>query len=173
MKLLKRNPEKSMTAWYFLLAVLMLYAVMLIINREKTFMALTFSLNIFKNILFVLIVIIAIMALTNKYISPKKVATHLGKSSGVKRWFIAILGGIISTGPVYMWYPLLRDLKDKGVNYGFIACFLYNRAVKIPLLPMLILYFGMSFTLVLTVVMILASILQGIIIEKIEEARLL
>ncbi len=93
---------------------------------------------------------------------------HLSKSSGMKRWFIAILGGLISTGPIYMWFPMLREMKDNGVSYGFIACFLYNRAVKPPLIPVMIFYFGLKFTLVLGFVMIFMSIIQGILFEKME-----
>lgn len=102
------------------------------------------------------------------FVSPENVRKYLGKSAGLKRWLIAVAGGIISTGPIYMWYPMLRQLRKKGVKYGFIATFLYNRAVKPPLIPMIILYFGLKYTVVLTIVMIIISIVQGIIFEKIE-----
>ena len=90
---------------------------------------------------------------------------YLGKK---RKWLFAILGGIISTGPIYMWYAMLRELKEKGVGYGFIATFLYNRAIKPPLIPVIIYYFGLKFTIVLTGVMIIFSVLQGMIIEKLE-----
>ncbi len=66
-----------------------------------------------------------------------------------------------------MWYPLLSDLKDKGLNYGLISCFLYNRAIKIPLIPLAIIYFGFKYIFILTIVMIFISIIQGILIDKI------
>lgn len=91
----------------------------------------------------------------------------MGKEKGVKGWLIAIGGGILSTGSIYMWYPLLKDLKEKGVRYGFISVFLYNRAIKIPLIPIIITYFGVKFVVVLTLVMVFVSIIQGLIIEKI------
>ena len=105
----------------------------------------------------------------NYYITPKAVNKYLGKTSGLKRWVIAIIGGIISTGPIYMWYPMLKELKKKGVNYGFISTFLYNRAIKPPVIPMIIFYFGLSFTIILTIVMIIMSVIQGLIFEKLEE----
>ena len=72
----------------------------------------------------------------------------------------------MSSGPIYMWYPLLSDLKKKGLNSGFIACFLYNRSIKIAILPMAILYFGWKYVLVLSVVMILMSVAQALLINK-------
>jgi hypothetical protein len=70
-----------------------------------------------------------------------------------------------------MWYPLLADLKNKGLNDGLIACFLYNRAIKIPLLPLAIIYFSWQYILVLTIVMVLASVTQGILLNKIIEVK--
>ena len=82
-----------------------------------------------------------------------------------------IIGGILSSGPIYMWYPLLADLKHKGLSYGLIACFLYNRAIKIPLLPLAIIYFSWRYLFILTFVMIFMSILQGLIINKLMEVK--
>ena len=65
-----------------------------------------------------------------------------------------------------MWYPLMYDLQSKGVKDRFIATFLYNRGIKLQWLPMLVLYFGLKYSLVVLFVMILLSIPQGIITEK-------
>ena len=65
-----------------------------------------------------------------------------------------------------MWYPLLADLKSKGLNSGLIACFLYNRAIKIPFLPLMIFYFSLKYVLILTVVMVFMSVIQALIINK-------
>jgi uncharacterized membrane protein YraQ (UPF0718 family) len=160
--------ENSHAGLYFLAVVVILYAVAWVFNPGAVMPALQFAWNIIVNIIPVFVLIFAIMAAFNYFVSPKAISRYIGKTSGVKRWIIAIIGGIVSTGPIYMWYPLLKDLKKKGVGYGFIAAFLYNRAVKIPLMPMLIFYFGLTFTAILTVVMIVFSVIQGIIFEKLE-----
>jgi hypothetical protein len=51
---------------------------------------------------------------------------------------------------------------------GLIGVFLYNRAIKIPLLPLLIYYFGTAFTILLLMWMIIASLVEGKIIEIID-----
>jgi hypothetical protein len=45
-------------------------------------------------------------------------------------------------GPIYAWYPLLKELREKGAANSLIAIFLGNRAVKPFLLPIMISYFG-------------------------------
>lgn len=64
-----------------------------------------------------------------------------------------------------MWYPLLADLREKGMREGYIATFLYNRAVKVPMLPLMIFYFGLPFTLALSLWMIVLSVIQGVCIN--------
>ena len=161
--------EQSYSGVYFLLSVLALYTLVGIFRIESLIPSLIFSLSIFKNIIPVLVLIFALMAAVNYYISPESISKHIGKSSGYKKWIFAILGGIISTGPIYMWYPMLKELKKQGVGYGFIATFLYNRAIKLPLLPIMLLYFSVQYIIVLTLVMIIASLIIGLIFEKIED----
>ena len=86
--------------------------------------------------------------------------------SSFKKWVMSIVFGIISVGPLYIWYPLMKDLKEKGVEDKFIATFLYNRGIKLQWAPMLILYFGWTYTIVLLFVMTIFSVPQGIITQK-------
>lgn len=163
-----KKSEKSYLGWYFLLIVIVLYVIIGLLKIEALLPSLRFSFKIIKNIVPVFGVIFALMVAFNLFVSPYSVRKYLGKSSGFRRWLIAIGGGIVSTGPIYMWYPLLKELKKQGVQYGFIATFLYNRAIKPPLIPMMVVYFGLKYTAVLTMVMITTSVIQGIIFEKVE-----
>ncbi len=161
--------EQSYSGVYFLLSVFALYTLVGIFRIESVFPSLIFSLTIFKNVIPVLALIFAIMTAVNYYVSPESISRHIGKSSGYKKWVFAIIGGIISTGPIYMWYPMLKELKKQGVGYGFIATFIYNRAIKLPLLPIMLLYFSVQYIVILTLVMIIASLIIGLIFEKIED----
>jgi uncharacterized membrane protein YraQ (UPF0718 family) len=60
---------------------------------------------------------------------------------------------------------MLGDLRKQGMKNGLIAAFLYARAIKIPLLPLMAYYFGITFVIILTIYMILASVIEGKIIE--------
>lgn len=159
--------KTSKTGWYFLGIVIVIYIITAIIKPSFLMPALDFFLKIIIKILPIFILIFAIMFIINYFITPKWLVKHLGKDGGIKTWLIAVISGIISTGPIYMWYPLLAELKEHGVRQGFLATFLYARAVKPALIPLMILYFGLMFTIVLTIVMIIFSVIQGIVLEKI------
>jgi len=160
--------NKKINAWAFLAVVIAIYTIAGIFRSDAIMPSIRFSFNLIIKILPVFILVFAFMAGFEYFISEEKIKKHLDASSGTKRWIIAIGAGILSSGPIYMWYPLLGTLKKKGVGFGLIATFIYSRAIKLPLLPIMIYYFGIKYTIVLTVVLIVMSIVQGKIIEKIK-----
>jgi uncharacterized membrane protein YraQ (UPF0718 family) len=86
-------------------------------------------------------------------------------------WFWALAAGIISHGPMYAWYPMLEDLRGHGMRDGLIVVFFASRTIKIPLLPMMVDYFGWPFTLVLSCYILVGSLLQGWLLEFFERSR--
>ena len=162
-----KNISKS---WYFLIIILIAYIFLLILNKALFNSAISFFGKILLEIIPTIILIFILTFLSNYFVNPEFIMKHLGRK-GIKKWFYVIIGGILSSGPIYMWYPLLANLKEKGLSYGLIACFLYNRAIKIPLLPLAIFYFNWKLIIVLTFVMTFMSIIQGILINKAMEIK--
>ena len=155
-----------MKSIYFLASVLATYLVSVFFDSNIALASLEFSGNLLLKILPVLLLVFVVMFVFNFFVTPELITKNLTKSSGARRWVIAIGGGIISTGPIYLWYPLLRELKKSGVSDGFVAAFLYSRAIKPFLFPVMIFYFGWEYALVLTFVMILMSLGEGVIIDR-------
>ena len=153
---------------YFLAVVGFLYLMLFIFEPAKTAEALKASGALLISILPVLLLVIFFMGIMNYLLNPKQVKRHVGEGSGLKGWTLAISTGILSHGPIYVWYPLLRDLQRHGMRNGLIATFLYNRGIKLPWLPVMIYYFGLAFVLVLLVAMIIASIAEGKLIDMLE-----
>ena len=73
--------------------------------------------------------------------------------------------GIISMGPIYAWYPLLKEMRKKGATNSLIAVFLGNRAVKPFLLPIMISYFGWVYVALLTLFTISGSLAVGYLVN--------
>ena len=167
MKLIKKN-KNLYYGFSFLGVVLVLYATLFFFDSRNIYRSLYASLQIIIQILPVLILVILLLGISNYFLKPKIVSKHLGVGSGIKGWLLAVSIGILSHGPIYVWYPLLKYLHKQGMRTGLVAVFLYNRAIKIPLLPIMIFYFGISFVVIVAIYMIIASVLEGIIIEIIE-----
>ncbi|MDY0189217.1 MAG: hypothetical protein RBR22_00630 [Desulfuromonas sp.] len=121
---------------------------------------------IFRNVVPIIAVVITFSAIINSLLPPHIMVKHLGKNSGGRGWAIALCAGVISHGPMYIWYPMIEDLRQHGVRDALLVAFFYSRAIKLPLLPLMIDYFGWGFTAILTIYILIAAVLQGWLMEK-------
>jgi uncharacterized membrane protein YraQ (UPF0718 family) len=153
-------------SWFFVAIVILIYAVIACVDFSLFLESVILFSNLIIKIIPIFIIIYILMVITHYFITPAFVTKHFSES-GMRKWIFVIIGGILSTGPIYMWYPLLADLRKRGIQYGYIATFLYSRAIKIPLLPVILFYFSAKYVVVLTAIMIVMSVLQGIAINRI------
>jgi len=149
----------------FLGIVAGIYCIVAIVDTGIAIRALGAFIDILRQIIPVLLLVFVLMFLVNLFIKPKAIAKHLGSESGLSGWVIAIIAGIIATGPVYVWYSMLADFREKGMRTALAGVFLYMRSVKLPFIPVMMYYFGSLYTAVLTVYLILFSVLVGLVCE--------
>jgi len=154
------------TGRYALLGTGLCYLVVFALDPGRGQAAVGKSLDILGRIAPVLVLVTVLVGVSKYLLSPAAVARHVGTESGARGFLVAAVGGIASHGPVYAWYTLLRDLQGAGMRNGLIAVFLYNRAIKLPLLPLLLVYFGLRYAVVLLLIMTLFSILQGLLVDR-------
>ena len=145
----------------FPIIILVGYGTIFFIKPDKAVLAVESSAKIFLNMLAPLGMVLILLLILNLFIKPKHVANFFGKGSGLKGILFSVSAGIISTGPIYAWYPLLKDIKEKGAGNSSISIFLYNRSIKPFLLPIMAAYFNWLFGLILTILTVLASIAVG------------
>jgi uncharacterized membrane protein YraQ (UPF0718 family) len=157
---------RGLGGWLFLAVVVSAYGLMGLTDPESTTQALTFFLRVMWQVLPVLGLVFILLFITNLFLDPKWIKRYLGKGAGLKGWVAAVFGGILSIGPIYVWYAVLSELHAKGMRTALIATFLYSRAVKLPLLPLMVHYFGVTYTLVLCVYLVLFAGINGILVEK-------
>ncbi|WP_345976324.1 permease [Sulfurimonas sp. HSL3-7] len=166
MKKEQRSKPANLSGWILLGVTIILYGVTAFLDASTARAALGKSLGVLKMIAPILLIVFFLMALLNTFIKPKSIAKHLGRESGLKGWFFALAGGVISHGPGYIWYPMLSELRDHNARDGLIIAFLYARAIKLPWLPVMVGYFGIAFTLVLIFYILLGAWIQGLLADK-------
>ncbi|MCK4330088.1 permease [candidate division WOR-3 bacterium] len=160
----KRKKDKNY-GFYFLGLVILLHLILFLFKPEGIQASFKASANLIIKIIPILVLVIIFMGVVNFFVSPKVISKYVGKGSKFTGWILAIFIGIVSHGPIYVWFPLLKELKSRGMRSGLVAVFLYNRAIKIPLLPLMVHYFGLKYVLILLIYMIIASVIEGKIIE--------
>jgi uncharacterized membrane protein YraQ (UPF0718 family) len=165
----KDAAPRGTAGWVFLAVVVLIYGMTAFFAPELISRAFVFFVQVLARVIPVLALVFVLIFLFDLFLNPKRVEKYIGKKSGFKGWLVAIVAGILSSGPVYAWYTVLSELREKGMRTSLVAVFLYNRAVKFPLLPLMVHYFGVRYTLVLSLYLIGFSIISGLIMEKIED----
>jgi uncharacterized membrane protein YraQ (UPF0718 family) len=156
--------------WLFLFVVVLLYALIGYTDISLAHRTAISFFNFLEKIFPVLGLVFLLIFISHLVLSPKKIKRFVGAESGLKGWVLAIFTGILSTGPIYAWYALLSDLGQQGMKKSLMAVFLYNRAVKLPLLPLLIHYFSVTYTVVLSLYLVIFSVITGLLMERLEQA---
>ena len=145
--------------------VLLVYLFLALMDYPKFQETLGYFIMLTINIAPIMLLVFALMYLSNLFLEQDRITKYIGGESGLKGWFIAIAGGIISTGPVYMWYPLLKDMRDKGMRISLLTAFIYARSIKLPIFPVMLMYFGVTFTLAITFYTLFFSVVTGLVME--------
>lgn len=163
---LARMKQKRMsTTVKFLLVVLGIYAAVSFFDMQLATKAAIDTGSTLIKIIPILILVFGVIYLINRYLDTSKLQKHVGDKSGVRGWLYAIIAGILISGPPYVLYPLFGDLQKKGMRNALLAVILYNRNVKIPFIPVMIYYFGVAFTVIVSVYIILLSFANGMLVE--------
>jgi len=165
-----KKQDKSFTfqGKYFFLVVFILYVVLFLGSNQIVIPALQKSWDVMVKIAPIFIIVILVTALFNYFLQPRQIARHFGCESGVKAWLWALAAGVVSHGPMYVWYPVLEDLRSHGMRDGLVVVFFASRAIKIPLLPIMIDYFGWVFTIILSFYILAGALIQGFFLEKLD-----
>jgi uncharacterized membrane protein YraQ (UPF0718 family) len=162
---------RSRWRWLFVAGVGICYAATYLLQPDiavlgaERFLALAIRIAPALGLIFLLLILI------DMFIDREWIVRRLGLASGPGGWALALAGGILSMGPMYAWYPLLLDLRAKGMRPALIGGFLYSRAIKLPLLPLMVHYFGFSYTAVLTLLMLAGSVVSGLATARLADGK--
>jgi len=171
----KSNDKKPVEARFqgikFLTFVLVLYLILYFIDSDKTLKALHYFLKNTLSVIPIFLFVILLTAVINYYFPKQRIAKMLQGKSRFRTYTVSLLAGLISHGPVFVWYPLLKNLKDKGLTNGALVTFLYGRSIKLTLLPVMIGFFGQLYTFIFILYIAIAALIQGVLFEVIYKRR--
>ncbi|MBT8363387.1 MAG: hypothetical protein KJP23_01695 [Deltaproteobacteria bacterium] len=110
--------------------VLAIYAIVFVFSPTRAAMAFGSSIGVLLKLMLPLSLVIVLMVLMNLFLGPPHIVRFLGQGSGNKGIFLSAAAGIISIGPIYAWYPMLKELREIGAKNSLIAVFLGNRRLS-------------------------------------------
>ena len=162
----KRVEKRFPVRFVFLFMMVLLYVVVFFLNRTFFYQVFFNFLSLFSSIYLIILFVFFVMFMVNLFLKDEFIKKHLGEGSGLKGWVWALITGILVPSPPYVVFPLLSDMRNKGMKVSLIVAFLYARNLQIIFLPVLSFYFGFWFAVVVSVYVFVFSILSGIVVEK-------
>lgn len=164
MKFLKKNK--------MLVLVALAYILLLMFDTEKAISSYNNSLYYVKEMLLVMPVVIIFTILISAWIPHKTIISHLGISSGIKGNILAVLIGMLSTGPIYAAFPIAGIIKQKGGSTQNVVIILSTWAVvKVPMLINEVKFLGFDFMITRWILTIFAIVIFAKITELIVDRR--
>jgi len=165
----QKRQNKSKGIVFFWIIILFVYVLIFVISPDIALASVKETCLTLIKMIPILFVIFIVMILVNLFVTPERVKKHFGEESGLRGWFWAIIFGILVSGPPYTLYPMLKTMKEHGLSNKFIATFLYNRNVKIPLIPASVYYFGWRYTFVMMFLIMIFSIFSGLLLSRVDD----
>lgn len=150
----------------FLIIVFIVYLIISLFNFDYAYATFKKTLIMLKGVVPLILFVFFAMFVVNILIDEKKIKKHLGKGTGIMGWIYSIIGAILIPAPPYIIFPMLGNLQKKGMRNSLIVSFLYNGNLQLTFLPVLAYYFGIYYTVIVSVYIFIFSIISGIIIEK-------
>jgi uncharacterized membrane protein YraQ (UPF0718 family) len=110
---------------YIILAVIVIAIVgIFLIYPQKSAL---FEKNFFNYLVQMLEIFPAVMILSGLlkiFVSKDIVGKYLGKTSGFRGLIIAVLLGTLPEGPLYIAFPLVKELREKGAKVSNLIIFM-------------------------------------------------
>ncbi len=148
----------------FLITMCLAYGFAFVIVPEKSEVAFGHFLHSLVQMLPVLVFVFLVMFVGYLFLKPEMIHEYLGKDSGRRGWVAACLASIFFSGPTYILFPYLKELKAQGMQNSLIAVFLNNRNVQPAFVPVMIYYFGIRFAVVFSVLALAYALLSGVLV---------
>ncbi len=157
--------SQKVLPWLLPLGVMLLYLAIDFVSPDHTMSALKASGNILKQTMPPLILAFVMLFGLNLFITPAHVSRFLGRQAGAKGILLSSAAGILSMGPIYAWFPLLKSLREKGATDFHLANFLGSRAVKPVLVPLMVSYFGWRFSIIFLLINWIGALMVATVVS--------
>ena len=171
MRNLKEKQKREMIRDWILLGIILIIAIILLsIFPDRKEPVINTLWDYFVEMMLILPAVMVILGLFAVWVSKEIVIKHLGKASGIKGIFLAIILGALPTGPLYIAFPMASILLKKGARVSNIVIFLSSWAcIKMPQEMVELQFLGLRFMLLRLLLTIIFIIIMAIFIEKVIE----
>lgn len=166
----KKQKGKMIRDWILLGAILIIAVILLSIFPDRNEAVINTVWDYLMEMVLILPAVMILLGLFAVWVSNEMIIKYLGKTSGVRGIFLAIILGALPTGPLYIAFPMAAVLLKKGAKISNIIVFLSAWAcIKIPQEMVELQFLGLQFLLLRLSLTVILVIIMAMVIEKMIE----
>ena len=140
--------------------------ILLSIFPDRRDVVFTTSWEFFIEMIWILPAVMILMGLFMVWEPKDMVVKYLGRTSGIKGFFLALLFGALPTGPLYVAFPMAAALIKKGARISNAIIFLNAWAcIKLPQEMVELQFLGPKFMALRLILTIIFAVVMATLIE--------
>ncbi|MCS7233545.1 MAG: permease [Synergistetes bacterium] len=146
------------------LSIALLTLSLVLLKPDRMISGLIYAVKTYIE-LFPMVLSVAFLAgLISELLTSDLVKKIVGKESGFKGMLIGATFGALMVGPAYVFYPLFRDLIDKGASLRVIAATIGAWAIRLQAVPLAVAILGFKFILFFNLLIFVYALVSGFVI---------
>jgi uncharacterized membrane protein YraQ (UPF0718 family) len=165
------DPVKAAWKWIrkesLVVMVVGLYLWALAVSPSRAGEALLHSFDTMMSVSLIIVSVFAALGLFSALVDKQAFGKRLSKDAGVGMLLIASAFGTVLIGPVYAVFPLLKTFREHGARWGVIVAVITAWAVKIPVIPLEMRFMGWEFSVVRSLLTVVAAVGMGLLFDRI------
>jgi uncharacterized membrane protein YraQ (UPF0718 family) len=162
-------------ALVYVTATLAVWGIVAIISPANWLLVGENAYSTFANSVKIIIGVLLIVGWIQVWVGPQTMSKFIGEKAGWKGLALASTVPMFMGGSLFIIFPLLKILRDKGASIACVMAFITAWGGKAPLLPMEIEFLGWKFAVLRILFIIPFAIIMGIssqfILDKLQKRR--
>jgi len=119
----------------------------------------------FAGVLAIIAAVFVLIGLIQVWLTPEQVSKVLGHEAGWKGLVLSAILPMILGGSLFVIFPLLKTLREKGARTSSVVAFLFAWSAKAPLIPLEIKFLGLPFAALRLAMIPVLAIVGGLMAE--------
>lgn len=165
MKFVARKAAGWVSKYWLLMVTAAAYAMLAIVSFSEAERALSIGVSTFASVAVILVTVFVSMGLFQVWVRDEFILKHLGEKSGIRGMLIGAALGTAMVGPLVEIFPLLKMLLIKGARLGVVVAIVSTWAIKLPMIPLELSFFGWKFTLLRQALLFASAFVMAPVIE--------
>ncbi|MHB1325682.1 MAG: permease [Thermoleophilia bacterium] len=141
------------------------YTLLAAVNLSEAKRALIIGTSTFASVAVILVTVFVFIGLFQVWERDEFILKHLGEKSGIRGMFIGAALGTAMVGPLVGVFPLLKMLLNKGARLGVVVAIVSTWAIKVPMIPLELRFFGWKFTVLRQLLLFASAFVMAPVIE--------